>query len=119
MPDPASGGNGARGWGSFNCDMMAEESALIASRCEEAKASCELLLNNCSLRKFPDAIFFLMREVELKKVALSHNQLHKLPPKLGLKFVSIIGKWVTVAEPRHILAEAWCVCTPYRCQVPF
>lgn len=75
---------------------MAEESALIALKCEEAKGSLELVLNNCGLRKFPDAIFFLTKEVELKKVDLCHNQLHKLPPKLGSKFMSITGESVSM-----------------------
>jgi hypothetical protein len=78
---------------SYNCITMAQESALIAQRCEEAKGSGDLLLNNCGLRKFPDAIFFLMREVELRSVNLSHNQLHKLTPKLGSKFTSITGEF--------------------------
>ena len=72
--------------------MMAEESALIAQNCEAAKSSLELLLGNCGLRKFPDAIFFLMKGVELKKVDLSHNQFHKITAKLGLKFTSIISE---------------------------
>lgn len=72
--------------------MAAEESARVARRCEEAKSSSELVLDGCDLRKFPDAIFFLMKEVELVKVNLSHNQLQKLPAKLGLKFASITSK---------------------------
>lgn len=71
---------------------MAEESARVAQRCEQAKSTLELSLDNCGLRKFPDAIIFLMKDVELVKVCLSHNQLQKLPAKLGLKFVSITCK---------------------------
>ena len=70
---------------------MAEESARVAQRCEEGKQSLQLSLNGCDLRKFPDAVFFLMREVELQKVNLAHNQLQRIPSRLGLKFASITG----------------------------
>lgn len=68
---------------------MAQESAKVAQRCEEAKASGHLNLEDCDLRKFPDAVFFLMREVELQSVNLAHNALKKIPPKLGTKFTTI------------------------------
>lgn len=71
---------------------MAEESARVAQRCEDAKSTSELLLTDCGLRKFPDAIFFLMKEVQLDMVNLSHNQLLRMPAKLGLKFASITSK---------------------------
>ena len=71
---------------------MAEESARVAQRCEEAKSTSELLLCECGLRKFPDAVFFLMKGTELDKVDLSHNQLQKIPAKLGTKFASITSK---------------------------
>jgi hypothetical protein len=70
---------------------MAEESARVAQRCEAGKESLELLLDGCDLRKFPDAVFFLMREVELQRVSLAHNQLQRIPSKLGLKFTTITG----------------------------
>ena len=73
-------------------DQMAEESARIALRCEEAKSSLELLLNSCGLRKFPDAVFFLLKGRDLTKISLSQNQLQKIPAKLGLKFVTITSK---------------------------
>ena len=68
---------------------MAEQSAKIAQRCEEAKSTCELNLDACDLRKFPDAVFFLMKEVKLQSVSLAHNSLTKIPGKLGVKFSSI------------------------------
>ena len=71
--------------------VMAEESARVAQRCEAGKESLELLLDGCGLRKFPDAIFFLMKEVELRKVVLAYNQLQKIPAKLGLKFTTVTG----------------------------
>ena len=70
---------------------MAEESARVAQRCEAGKESLELLLDGCDLRKFPDAVFFLMREVALQRVSLAHNQLQRIPSKLGLKFTTITG----------------------------
>ena len=70
---------------------MAEESARVAQRCEAGKESLHLLLDNCDLRKFPDAVFFLMRDVELQRVSLAHNQLQRIPMKLGLKFTTITG----------------------------
>lgn len=72
---------------------MAEESARVAQRCEAAKSSGELQLDYCGLRKFPDAVFFLMKGVELSKVSLSHNQLQKIPPKFGLKFELLTSKF--------------------------
>ena len=68
---------------------MAAESAKIAVRCEEAKATCKLDLEKCDLRKFPDAIYFLMRGVPLQSVSLAHNNLTILPSKFGLKMVSL------------------------------
>ena len=71
---------------------MAAESARVAQRCELAKASGELLLDGCSLRKFPDAVFFLMKGVELRTVSLAHNTLSRIPAKLGVKFATITGR---------------------------
>ena len=70
---------------------MAEESARVAQRCEAGKESKQLLLDSCNLRKFPDAVFFLLREVELQRVSLANNQLQRIPSKLGLRFTSITG----------------------------
>ena len=71
---------------------MAEESARVAQRCQAAKDSRELLLESCGLRKFPDAVFFLMKGVELRTVSLAHNALTKIPAKLGVKFATITGR---------------------------
>ena len=73
---------------------MAEESARVVQRCEAAKASGELLLDGCDLRKFPDAVFFLMKGVKLRIVSLAHNALSRVPAKLGMKFSTITGEWV-------------------------
>ena len=71
---------------------MAEQSARVAQRCEEAKATCELRLDSCDLRKFPDAVFFLMKGVDLQTVTLAHNSLTKIPAKLGAKFSTITSE---------------------------
>ena len=71
---------------------MAEESARIAQRCQEAKSVGELMLDHCGLMKFPDAVFFLLNGVELTKVSYSHNQLQKIPAKLCLKFSTITSE---------------------------
>lgn len=68
---------------------MAEESALVARRCQEAKETYKLSLENCGLRKFPDAVFFLMNDVQLESVNLSGNQLKRIPAKLAEKFSTI------------------------------
>lgn len=75
---------------------MAEEAARIALRCEEGKSLKDLLLDHCGLRKFPDAVFFLMKGFDLTKVNLSHNQLKKIPTKLGSKFSLITSKLLDV-----------------------
>ena len=67
---------------------MAEESALVAKRCQEAKETLKLSLEGCGLRKFPDAVFFLLGDVQLTSVNLSGNQLKRLPSKLE-KFSTI------------------------------
>ena len=71
---------------------MAEQSARVAQRCEEAKATCELRLDSCDLRKFPDAVFFLMKGVDLQTVTLAYNNLTKIPAKLGAKFSTITSE---------------------------
>ena len=68
---------------------MAEESALVARRCQEATETCKLSLRECGLRKFPDAVFFLLREVQLESVDLSRNQLKQIPAKLADKFSAV------------------------------
>ena len=68
---------------------MAEESTLIARRCQEAKETRRLSLEGCGLRKFPDAVFFLLRDVQLESVSVSGNQLKKIPAKLAEAFSTI------------------------------
>lgn len=68
---------------------MAEESAQVARLCQKARETRKLSLDDCGLRKFPDAVFFLLRDVELEAVSLSGNQLKKIPAKLPEAFSSI------------------------------
>ena len=68
---------------------MAEESALVARRCQEAKETRTVSLEGCGLRKFPDAIFFLLKDVRLQSVSLFGNQLQRIPAKLTEKFSTI------------------------------
>lgn len=68
---------------------MAAESARIALRCEEAKTSLVLDLSNCDLRKFPDSVFFIVRNVNIKELSLVGNNLTRIPAKLGAKMSSV------------------------------
>ncbi len=74
---------------------MAAESARIALKCEEAKVSCKLDLEKCSLRKIPDAIYLLMRGVELQCMSLAHNDITTVPSRLGLKLVTLTSQYIT------------------------
>ena len=68
---------------------MAAEVARVSQRCEEAKETKELVLDGCELKTFPDAIFFLLRGVELTRVSLARNSLRKMIPKIALSFTTI------------------------------
>ena len=68
---------------------MGAESARIALKCGEAKNSSKLDLEKCGLRKIPDAIYLLMRGVELQNVSLAHNDITIVPSKFGTKLMTI------------------------------
>ena len=68
---------------------MAEQAAEVARRCQEAKETLRLELGGCDLRKFPDAVFFLMKDVELQSLSLAGNSLAKIPNKLSQKLTTI------------------------------
>ncbi|KAL5488789.1 hypothetical protein EMCRGX_G017785 [Ephydatia muelleri] len=68
---------------------MAEQSAKVVQRCEDAKGSKRLMLNECDLSKFPDAVFLLIKGVTLESVDLSRNVLKKVHTQLGIKFATI------------------------------
>ncbi|XP_052762950.1 leucine-rich repeat-containing protein 20-like [Mya arenaria] len=70
---------------------MAAEVARVARRVEEAKETKHLDLSNCELRMIPDAIYFMLKDVELTTCDLSKNSLKKIPPKFCTKFPSITG----------------------------
>ena len=70
---------------------MAAESARVALRCEEAKQSKKLDLSSCGLRKFPDSVFFLVRDTPLQALSLANNDLTRIPAKLPTKMSTITG----------------------------
>ena len=87
--------------GSLYClDMAAKEAAEVARRCEDAKVSKELLLDRCGLRKFPDAIFFLLKHIGIAKVDLSRNELVRIPSKFGMVFSSVAGNFLAIGIQR-------------------
>ena len=71
---------------------MAAESARVALRCEEAKQSGKLDLSGCGLRKFPDSVFFLVRDTPLHALSLANNDLTRIPAKLATKMPTVTGK---------------------------
>ena len=68
---------------------MAEEVSRVARRCEEAKQSLVLDLSHCELMSLPEAVFFILKNVELREVNLSHNNLKKLHKKFSNRFSSV------------------------------
>lgn len=68
---------------------MAEQSANVVQRCEDAKGSKHLMLNECDLSKFPDAVFLLTKGLDLESVDLSRNMLKRVHTQLGTKFATI------------------------------
>ncbi|KAK3090897.1 hypothetical protein FSP39_015556 [Pinctada imbricata] len=68
---------------------MAQEAALVARKIQEAQESEHLDLSNCELRKFPDAVFFMLKNKELKTCTLSGNQLSRIPAKFGNTFTTL------------------------------
>lgn len=73
-------------------NKMASEVAKVAQRCEEGKATQLLDLSHCDLRKFPDAVYFILKGIPLQSLSLSHNDLKIIPSKLCLKFVTLTSK---------------------------
>ena len=75
---------------------MAEEVSRVAQRCEEAKQSLVLDLSYCELMSLPEAIFFILKNVELHEVNLSHNKLKKLPKKFSSRFSRVTCEPLTI-----------------------
>ncbi|KAK2179223.1 hypothetical protein NP493_504g02004 [Ridgeia piscesae] len=65
---------------------MAAEAALVARRCLDTTETGELNLSHCKLTQIPDAVFILVRSVEVTRCDLSHNVITRIPPKLGQQF---------------------------------
>ena len=75
---------------------MAAEVSRVAQRCEEAKQSLVLDLSHCELMSLPEAVFFILKNVEIKEVNLSHNKLKKLPKKFSNRFSAVTCESLTV-----------------------
>ena len=72
--------------------VMAEEVSRVAQRCEEAKQSLVLDLSHCELMSLPEAVFFIVKNVQLREVNLSHNKLKKLPKKFSSRFAAVTSE---------------------------
>ena len=79
---------------------MAEEAAEVARRCSEAKETGRLSLAACGLRKFPDAIFFLIRGAELRAADISRNSLSRIPAKLAQSLSTITCMLLSIVQSR-------------------
>ena len=73
---------------------MGDDVARVAERCEQAKQTAILDLSDCRMTAIPQAVFFILKEIELREVDLSKNDIKKLPPKLGfsIAFRTITSK---------------------------
>ncbi len=85
---------------------MAEESARIAQRCAEAKETGEVRLDGCGLRKFPDAVFFILKGAEIGSVTLAGNALKRLTPKLAQNFTALTCELMHVTCSVTLIADA-------------
>ena len=66
---------------------MAHQCAKVVEKVDEAKENGGYLdLSNCQLTQVPDAIFLLMKNVNLHSCDLSSNLITKIPPKLPTNF---------------------------------
>ena len=66
---------------------MAHQCARVVEKVDAAKENGGYLdLSNCQLTQVPDAIFLLMKNVNLHSCNLSNNVITKIPPKLPTNF---------------------------------
>lgn len=66
---------------------MAEEVALVARKCIEAKETGTLDLSGCQLTTLPDAIFFMLADgASIAKCDLSNNSLKNISSKIPKHF---------------------------------
>ena len=69
---------------------MASGCARVVERVEAAKDNGGYLdLSNCQLTQVPDAVFLLMKNVNIHSCNLSNNLITKIPPKLPNNFCLI------------------------------
>ena len=71
-------------------EKMASGCARVVERVEAAKDNGGYLdLSNCQLTQVPDAVFLLMKNVNIHSCNLSNNLITKIPPKLPNNFCLI------------------------------
>ncbi|CAH0553283.1 unnamed protein product [Brassicogethes aeneus] len=69
---------------------MANAVTKVVNNCKEAKETNTLNLSNCTLKQVPDAVYHLLRNVEIKTCDFSENVLSKITPKFVLNFSSLM-----------------------------
>ncbi|CAL1543180.1 unnamed protein product [Lymnaea stagnalis] len=69
--------------------MAGRDVARVVNRCNQAKDDKRLDLSRCDLTRIPDAIFLLLRNIELKYCSLSQNLIKRIPSKFGTKFPTL------------------------------
>lgn len=77
---------------------MATEVSRVAQRCEEAKQTLVLDLSHCELMSWPEAVFFILKDVQLQEVNLSYNNLKKLSNKLSNRFTTVTCESLAVSS---------------------
>ncbi|XP_055330053.1 leucine-rich repeat-containing protein 20-like [Paramacrobiotus metropolitanus] len=58
----------------------------VVHRCHEGQRSQVLDLSACTLKSFPDAVYFLLRNTRLLSCMLEQNQISRLPGKFFFNF---------------------------------
>ena len=70
---------------------MADDVARVAQRCDDAKENQQLNLSCCRLKKMPDAIYFILRDIHVESCNLDDNLLRILPGKFCNNFKGLRG----------------------------
>ena len=91
---------------------MASGCARVVERVDAAKENGGYLdLSNCQLTKVPDAVFLLMKNVNVHSCNLSSNLISKIPPKLPNNFCLItvldLSNNKLTSLPRWPIAPCW------------
>ncbi|CAK8698056.1 unnamed protein product [Clavelina lepadiformis] len=69
---------------------MAQEAALVAKRCQEAKETGIVNLSNCGLKDIPQALYFFVKNTDVTKLDISNNQLTRVPAKILKAFPLLV-----------------------------